>query len=120
MVGMRGNLRSTLKLLGAASALACAGLVASLFIAPYPVARFAEVKATWHSSDAWLLDRNGEPLSRVRIDHERRRGEWVSVDDVSPAMKAMVLASEDKRFENHSGVDWAALPAALKQTFTGV
>ena len=47
---------------------------------PYPVADFDAVRATWRASDAWLLDRNGEPLSRVRIDHERRRGDWVGAE----------------------------------------
>src|SRR3954466_5175415 len=93
-----------------------AASVASLFIAPYSVPSFAAIKSSWHSSDAWLLDRKGERLSRVRIDHERRRGEWIGAGDVSPALKAMVLASEDRRFDEHHGVDWAALPAALKQT----
>ncbi|HEX2827961.1 MAG TPA: penicillin-binding protein 1C [Burkholderiales bacterium] len=104
---------------GAAAAIAAAAFAASFFIAPYPVPSFESVKGSWHSSDAWLLDRNGVPLSKVRIDHERRRGEWVAAGDVSPALKAMVLASEDRRFEEHGGVDWAALPAALKQTVTG-
>jgi len=104
---------------GGVAAVAAAACALSFFIAPYPVPSFDSVKGSWHSSDAWLLDRNGEPLSKVRIDHERRRGEWVAAGDVSPALKAMVLASEDKRFEEHGGVDWAALPAALKQTVTG-
>jgi penicillin-binding protein 1C len=55
----------------------------------------------------------------VRIDHQRRRGEWVPAREVSPALEAMVLASEDRRFREHGGVDWLALPGALRQTLTG-
>ena len=40
----------------------------SLAFSPYEVVPFATVRADWRSSDAWLLDRQGEPLSRVRID----------------------------------------------------
>jgi penicillin-binding protein 1C len=88
-------------------------------IAPYPVTDFAAVRGGWHASDAWLLDRNGEPLSRVRIDRLRRRGDWVTADEVSPALTAAVLASEDKRFREHGGVDWLAMVSALRQTAAG-
>jgi len=49
-------------------AFAAAALTATLAVAPYPIAEFAHVRESWRASDAWLLDRNGEPLSRVRID----------------------------------------------------
>ena len=91
----------------------------SLAVAPYPVADFAAVRDSWRASDAWLLDRNGEPLSRVRIDRERRRGDWVNADDVSPALVAAVLASEDRRFNEHRGIDWLAMLSAVKQTAAG-
>ena len=117
--GLLRRVRASAPTLGAAAALGAVALAASLFIPPYPVADFDHVKASWRASDAWLLDRSGEPLSRVRIDHQRRRGEWIEAHAVSPALVAMVLASEDKRFREHSGVDWHALPAALKQTVTG-
>ena len=93
--------------------------VVSLAIAPYPVADFAEVRGGWRASDAWLLDRNGEPLSRTRIDRERRRGEWLSPKQVSPMLIAAVLASEDQRFREHRGIDWLAMVSAVKQTAAG-
>jgi penicillin-binding protein 1C len=103
--------------------LAFAGLAiaftVSLWWAPWPVPEFALVRGDWQSSDAWLLDRQGEPLSRVRIDHQRRRGDWLDLDRVSPAMTAVVLRSEDKRFFEHRGVDWRALLAATRQTLAG-
>ena len=104
--------------LGTAAALAAA-LAASLALAPYPVAEFDAVRASWRASDAWLLDRNGIALSRVRIDHERRRGEWLGVGDVSPPIAAFMVAAEDRRFREHGGVDWKAVPAALRQTLAG-
>ena len=99
--------------------LAAAALAASFAIAPYPVTDFASVQSAWRASDAWLLDRRGEPLSRVRIDHERRRGDWVTLSEVSPALASTVLVSEDKRFFDHRGVDWLALPGAFRQTAAG-
>src|SRR5262249_34551650 len=78
------------------------------FVAPYHVVTYEEVKADWRSSDAWLLDRNGEPLSRIRIDRTRRRGDWVELAQVSPVLIAAVLQAEDRRFRAHSGVDWRA------------
>jgi penicillin-binding protein 1C len=116
---VRGNVRSTLKGVSVAVALLCCASAVSLFVPPYPVSDFNSVKTAWRASDAWLLDRSGEPLSRVRMDHQRRRGEWIPAREVSPAVEAMVLASEDRRFHDHAGIDWLALPAAFKQTVTG-
>src|SRR5688572_19668586 len=96
-----------------------AAFAISLMVAPYPVADFAAVRGAWRASDAWLLDRHGEPLSRLRIDRQRRRGEWVKAVEVSPALTAAVLASEDKRFHAHSGIDALALLGALKQSALG-
>ena len=48
-------------------------LVASLLVPPYPVPAFTDVRSQWRAADAWLLDRNGERLSRVRLDFARRR-----------------------------------------------
>src|SRR6185436_9218782 len=91
----------------------------SLLFAPYAVPSFDSVRRDWRASDAWLLDRHGEPLSRVRIDRERRRGDWVAAEEVSPALVAAVLASEDRRFHEHAGVDWLAMAGAFRQTAAG-
>ena len=110
------------RLLAAAGATAGAGALlfaASFALAPYPVPDFESVRAAWRASDAWLLDRHGEPLSRVRIDRQRRRGDWMVLADVSPAFVAAVTASEDRRFRSHDGVDWLAILAAARQTAAG-
>ena len=74
---------------------------------------YREVRRDWRSSEAWLLDRNGRELQRLRVDDSARRYAWVSADQVSPALKEALLASEDQRFYEHEGVDWkAALNAA--------
>ena len=42
----------------------------------------------------------------LTIDAGVRRLPWVALADVSPALRAALLASEDKRFYQHAGVDW--------------
>jgi penicillin-binding protein 1C len=113
-------MRRSLLILAATACAVTLAFAVSLFIAPYPVSGFESVRSAWRASDAWLLDRSGEPLSRVRIDRERRRGEWLAADEVSPALVAAVLASEDRRFREHSGVDWLAMVGAFGQTAAGV
>ncbi len=73
---------------------------------------YEEVRAEFRSSDTLLLDRNGEVIHRLRTDQAVRRGQWVALADVSPALRAAIIASEDKRFYEHSGVDWQAVSAA--------
>lgn len=73
---------------------------------------FATVKSQHQSSEAWLLDRNGERLHTLRIDHSVRRLPWVKLEALSPAMQEALLASEDKRFYQHGGVDWQAVLGA--------
>ena len=56
--------------------------------------------------------RHGEELQRIRTDSTVRRGQWVALADVSPALRTALVLSEDKRFYEHSGVDWRAVSAA--------
>ena len=59
-----------------------------------------------------MFDRNGELLQRVRTDASVRRGQWVALADISPALRTALVLSEDKRFYEHSGVDWRAVSSA--------
>ena len=109
------NRRSTrhacLKLLvGAAlGAMLCVNFASAAELPP-----FKQVKQDWRSSDAWLLDRHGRELQRVRVDNSVRRFSWTGVNDISPALKDALLASEDQRFFEHEGVDWkGAMSAAV-------
>ena len=107
-------------------AMACLGFVVAFFLAvvflnsnPYEVKTYNDVKSSWRSSDAWLLDRSGEPLSRVRVDKSGRRGDWVPLAEVSPALVEAVLAAEDRRFYSHGGVDWLGMLGAFRETSAG-
>ena len=99
---LRSNVWS--KVLAAALALASTQALATQ--------TFNEVKAAYHPSDTLVLDRQGELLQRVRTDNSVRRGQWVALQDVSPALRTALVLSEDKRFYEHSGVDWRAVSAA--------
>ncbi|MEJ6005597.1 penicillin-binding protein 1C [Paucibacter sp. AS339] len=72
------------------------------------LASFAEVRAAHRVSDFTLLDRRGEPLQTLRLDHGRRVLDWVPVERVSPRLLHALLLGEDRRFYEHSGVDWSA------------
>lgn len=73
---------------------------------------FAQVKQQTIPSDSWLLARDGQVLQQVRINHEMRRLAWTRLEDMSPMLQQALVYSEDKRFYEHSGVDWRAVAAA--------
>ncbi|MFM8331971.1 MAG: penicillin-binding protein 1C, partial [Candidatus Methylumidiphilus sp.] len=73
---------------------------------------FQAVKNDWHPSEAYLLDRHGQPLHELRLDFKTRRLPWVALAHISPALIQAIVAAEDRRFQQHHGVDWRALAAA--------
>lgn len=80
---------------------------------------FAAVKAAHTPSEAWLLDRHGVVIQTLRVDDTQRRLPWVPLAQLSPAMIQALLASEDKRFMEHAGVDWRAVVAAMWDNLSG-
>lgn len=91
--------------LAAALALLCAAAQAE-------VPGFEAVRASHQPSDLPLLARDGTPLSMVRVDPKVRRGPWLALADISPALRNAIVFSEDRRFWEHGGVDWRALAAS--------
>lgn len=83
------------------------------------VPSFEEVKGAYRSSDALLLDRHGDLLSQRRVSATGRRLDWISLDDVSPALVPTLLFAEDRRFFEHHGVDWPALAASAASWLSG-
>jgi len=73
---------------------------------------FVEVRRDFQPSEASLYDRYGELLQRLRVDMDARRLPWVTLEDISPAMRSALIASEDRHFYDHSGVDWSAVAAS--------
>ncbi|MBW8832869.1 MAG: penicillin-binding protein 1C [Burkholderiales bacterium] len=95
-----------------ASAVAAFALACFATANAWALPSFEQVKAAYRSSDTVVLDRNGVPIQTVRSDPKQRRAEWVGVTEVSPAFRQALLLSEDKRFYEHSGVDWSGVGAA--------
>ena len=98
-----------------AGALVLAGLLGCA-AAQAAVPSLEEVRRAHPASEAELLDRHGELLHELRVDDRVRRLPWVSLDAVSPALVVAVLRAEDRRFWEHSGVDWRALGDATVDT----
>ena len=87
-------------------------LIAACAIPASAIPAFDEVRADFRPSDTVILSREGEVLQRLRTDTTVRRGQWVPLAEVSPALRTALVLSEDKRFFEHSGVDWRAASAA--------
>ncbi|HKX44649.1 MAG TPA: penicillin-binding protein 1C, partial [Burkholderiaceae bacterium] len=77
--------------------------------AAHALPTFADVRAAHRPSDITLLDRHGEAIQTLRVDKTVRRLAWVPLEQISPALLQAVVLSEDKRFYEHSGVDWGAV-----------
>ena len=104
----------------AAITVAASGLLWLEFGAPDPpIPTYAAARGAWRPSDARLLDRHGEVIQERRIDPSRRRLDWTPLDRISPALLSAVIASEDRRFFEHGGVDFRALAGAVVRAVGG-
>ena len=92
---------------------------AHLATRPPAMPAYAAVRADWQPSEAWLYDRDGQLLDSERVNFERRRLAWVPLNAISPAVRAAVVQSEDRRFWSHGGVDWLAVASAVRARWTG-
>ncbi len=88
-------------------------LIAACANSTWAASTFDQVKLAYRPSETLILDRHGETLHRLRSDASVRRGQWVALADISPALRTALVLSEDKRFYEHSGVDWAAVSGAV-------
>lgn len=95
-----------------ACALLVAAALAPLAAQANTLPSFAQVRAAHHPSDTVFLDRRGVAVQTLRTDHRVRRLPWVSLSDMSPALLRAIVLSEDRRFHEHSGVDWGAVAAS--------
>ncbi|MEO5733390.1 MAG: penicillin-binding protein 1C [Rubrivivax sp.] len=88
------------------------GGIAAAHAASATVPTFEAVRAAHQPSDLPLLDRQGAVLQLVRVDNRVRRGPWLSIEQMSPALLTAMVLGEDRRFWDHGGVDWRALAAS--------
>ena len=89
------------------------GSIVALFVAaaltPLPVPLKA---GGGYGPSIRFLDRDGEVLREVRADEDHTRAQWVPLEDVGKNVQNAVIAAEDRRFEEHVGVDPEAIVRA--------
>jgi penicillin-binding protein 1C len=73
---------------------------------------FREVVASYRTSETRFTDRHGEVVQVLRTDPAVRKLAWTPLAEVSPALRTALVYSEDRRFYEHSGVDWQAVGSA--------
>jgi penicillin-binding protein 1C len=95
-----------------ATTLSMAALCCALAMPARAVPSFDTVRAEWRSADVAVRDRHGETVVSLREDFAQRRGDWVALTEISPAVRTAIVMSEDKRFHAHSGVDWRGVASA--------
>ncbi len=89
-----------------------ASLAACAWGAQAATVTYERVRAAYRTSETVLLDRHDVPVQTVRTDLHARRGAWVPLAQISPALRDAAIASEDRRFLAHAGVDWSAVAGA--------
>ena len=97
--------------------LALGGLAA--WTRPPALPSYAQARADWRASEAWLRARDGRLLQTVRIDFAVRRLGWVPLEKVAPSLREAVVASEDRHFASHGGVDWSAFAGSAWSALRG-
>lgn len=101
---------------------ACLGLVLAGISMPthaQSILRFEEVKHHSQSSDQSVVDKDGKLLQTVRVNWQRRQGQWLPLAQISPALLRLLLYAEDRRFYDHSGVDWYAVAGTAWSSLWG-
>jgi 1A family penicillin-binding protein len=76
----------------------------------------AQIQAFRPSEGSRVLDRSGKPIGR--LTYVRRVN--VSVNSVPRSVRAAFVATEDRRFYYHSGVDWRSAGRALVRNVSEV
>ncbi len=86
--------------------------------AAHALPTYSEVRQASVKSDSLLLDRHGEIIHELRVNPDFRQLDWTPLQNISPAMKEAVIQAEDKRFYEHSGVDYQSIGGAILHGFT--
>jgi len=94
------------------AAVVCAWCLPSGHAVAADLPSFRQVRASHLPSEFTVLDRHGRPLQTLRRDPRARRLTWVTLDEVSPALRTAIVLSEDQRFWQHSGIDWQGVAAS--------
>ena len=74
-----------------------------------------DLRAAKTQEPSVVLTADGQPLAELR----RANRKWVTLGEMSPAIPAALLATEDHRFYEHRGIDVRRTAAAAFNTATG-
>ncbi len=69
----------------------------------------ATLAAIENPEASYLLDRNGEVLSRYYLQNR----EIAELDEIPPVLIEALVSTEDERFFQHHGIDWQATARAI-------
>ncbi len=72
-----------------------------------------------YASFVYMMDEEGNPVEYTRLYGTGGNRIWVSFDQIPQDMKDAMIAIEDKRFEEHNGVDWVRTFGAVTNLFSG-
>jgi len=75
----------------------------------------SDIRKASHEAPALILSADGKPLTEFK----RANREWVTLDQISPAVIDALIATEDHRFYQHHGLDWRRLAASVLLTLSG-
>lgn len=107
------RVRRALAAIGAGAAVSVAAI--AIWIAwPLP----ADVADPPPVASLVLLDRHGVPLRTTRSE-EGTRGGWIAYDRIDPELIQAFIATEDRRFFEHHGVDLRAVARAARDNLAG-
>ncbi len=86
---------------------------------PPPIPDYAQARAAYRPSEAWLYDRHGVLIDSARVDFATRRLAWTPLDRIAAVVPRTIVAAEDHRFASHGGIDWLALAGSLRRRIGG-
>ena len=102
-------------------AMLIAGISLAIYIftiASEPTGIDLKAKSLNQTSFIYIEDENGE-FKEYQTLYSTENRIWVDNQDIPQAMKDAVVAIEDKRFYEHSGVDWTRTLSAVVNLVTG-
>src|SRR5690349_8652271 len=74
-----------------------------------------DIKKSKQESPSVVLSADGKELAVFK----RANRDWVKLSDISPKAVEALLATEDKRFYDHHGIDFTRTAKAALNTFKG-
>ncbi len=75
----------------------------------------SDIRKATSETPAQIVSADGQTLTEFK----RTNREWVTLDQISPAVIDALIATEDHRFYQHHGLDWRRLGASVFYTLSG-